>query len=230
MTEGIRMRERLVTACREVAPVLAEWRHHLHAHPELSFEEYETTEWIAGKLTEWEIPFTRPTPTGLVGLVEGCRPGPTIAVRADIDALPIVEQTGLPFASTRSGVMHACGHDGHTAMLLGLARFLSENRDFPGRVRLLFQPAEEKPPGGAKGLIAAGALEGVSACIGLHLMADTPVGKACISSGAMMANSDGFTVRIQGRGGHGASPHQTVDAIMVACNAVVNLQTIVARK
>ena len=224
------MRERLATASRAMAPVLAEWRQYLHAHPELSFAEYETTEWLAAKLTAWQIPYSRPTPTGLVGVIEGRRPGKTIAVRADIDALPITEETGLACASTRPGVMHACGHDGHTAILLGLAKFLAEHRDFPGRVKLLFQPAEEKPPGGAKAFVEAGVLDDVSACIGLHLMSDIPSGKAGIFAGAMMANSDGFSARIQGRGGHGASPHQTVDAVMVACNAVVNLQTVVARK
>ncbi|HWI50879.1 MAG TPA: amidohydrolase [Symbiobacteriaceae bacterium] len=224
------MREQLATTCREMAPVLAEWRQYLHAHPELSFAEYETTEWLAAKLAAWQIPCTRPTPTGLVGVIEGRRPGKTIAVRADIDALPITEETGLACASTRPGVMHACGHDGHTAILLGLAKFLAEHRDFPGRVKLLFQPAEEKPPGGAKAFVEVGVLDDVSACIGLHLMSDIPSGKAGICAGAMMANSDGFSARIQGRGGHGASPHQTVDAVMVACNAVVNLQTVVARK
>lgn len=224
------MRKRLAARVSEMAPNLTEWRRYLHAHPELSFEEFRTTEWLAERLTEWGIPFTRPTPTGLAGVVAGDRPGRTIAVRADIDALPICEETGLPFASKNPGVMHACGHDGHTAILLGLAKFLAENRNFPGRIKLLFQPAEEKPPGGARSFVEAGVLDGVAACIGLHLMSDIPIGKAGIFAGAMMAHSDGFTVRIQGRGGHGASPHQTVDAVMVACNAVVNLQTIVARK
>jgi amidohydrolase len=126
--------------------------------------------------------------------------------------------------------MHACGHDGHTAILLGLARFLKEHRDFPGRIKLLFQAAEERPPGGAQQLIAAGALDDVDACIGLHLMSDIPTGMAGITEGPMMANSDAFMARIQGRGGHGAKPHETIDAVMVACNAVVNLQTVVARK
>jgi amidohydrolase len=224
------MLERLTTAARDLGPTLTEWRRHFHAHPELSFQEHATTEFLAARLSEWGIPFTRPTPTGLVGLVEGGRPGPTIAVRADIDALPIVEETGLPFQSTSPGVMHACGHDGHTAILLGFAKFLSENRDFPGKIKLLFQPAEELPPGGAIAFVNAGVLDDVDACIGLHLIAEIPSGKAGITEGPMMAHSDRFTARIQGRGGHGASPHQTVDAIMVGCNAVVNLQTIVARK
>lgn len=224
------MRERLAEAVRGLAPMLVEWRQYLHAHPELSFEEYQTTEWLAAKLDAWSIPYTRPAPTGLVGLIEGNRPGRTIAVRADIDALPITEETGLACASTRPGVMHACGHDGHTAILLGLAKFLSEHREFPGRVKLLFQPAEEKAPGGAKSFVEAGVLDDVAACIGLHVMSDIPMGTAGIREGALMANSDAFAVRIQGKGGHGASPHQTIDAVMVACNAVVNLQTIVGRK
>ncbi len=224
------MLERLSNAVRESAEELRAWRRHLHAHPELSFEEHETTEWLAQRMSEWGISYTRPTPTGLVGLIEGSRPGKTIAVRADIDALPIQEENGFDFRSSRPGVMHACGHDGHTAILLGLSRFLSQNRDFPGRVKLLFQPAEEKPPGGARQFVEAGVLDDVDACIGLHLMANLPTGKAGITAGPMMANSDGFQARIQGRGGHGSAPHQTVDAVMVACNAVVNLQTVVSRK
>lgn len=224
------MLDRLASAARDWQQELTVWRRYLHQHPELSFEEYETTEWIAAKLAEWAVPFTRPTPTGLVGVVEGSRPGRTIAVRADIDALPIREENSFAFASSREGVMHACGHDGHTAILLGLTRFLSQHRDFPGRIKLLFQPAEEKPPGGAQAFVKAGVLDDVDACIGLHLISDIPTGKGGICAGPMMANSDGFLARIQGRGGHGASPHETVDAVMVACNAVVNLQTVVARK
>lgn len=220
----------LKEAANRSAQDLTNWRRHLHAHPEISFAEHETTSWLAKRMGEFGISYAQPTPTGLVGLIEGSRPGPTIAVRADIDALPIQEATGLPFASTNPGVMHACGHDGHTAILLGLARFLSEHRDFGGRVKMLFQPAEEKPPGGAQQFLAAGVLDDVDACIGLHLISDIPTGQAGIRSGPMMANSDGFLARIQGRGGHGSSPHQTVDAVMVACNAVVNLQTVVSRK
>jgi amidohydrolase len=224
------MLERLAASARQLGPAMTEWRRHLHIHPELSFEEYETTAWLAARMEEWGIAYSRPTPTGLVGVIEGRRPGRTVAVRADIDALPIVEETGLPFASTRPGVMHACGHDGHTAILLGLAQFLSRHRDFAGRVKLLFQPAEEKAPGGAQQFVKAGVLDDVDVCIGLHLMAETPTGRAGVCVGPMMANSDSFVARIQGRGGHGASPHQAVDAVMVACHAVVNLQTIVARK
>ncbi len=224
------MINRLAAAARTWAPAMVEWRRYLHTHPELSFEEFETTQWLARQLEALEIPFTRPTPTGLVGVVDGNRPGRTVAVRADIDALPITELNTFAFKSARSGVMHACGHDGHTAILLGLARFLAQNRDFPGRVKLLFQPAEEKPPGGAQQFIAAGVLADVDACIGLHLISDIPTGKAGIAAGPMMANTDGFRAVIQGRGGHGAEPHKTIDAVMVASHAVVNLQTVVSRK
>lgn len=224
------MLERLAAAARASADDMIQWRRHLHENPEISFAEYETTEWLARQLEAWSIPYTRPTPTGLVGLIEGNRPGKTIAVRADIDALPIHEENAFAFASKRPGAMHACGHDGHTSVLLGLTRFLAANRDFPGRIKLLFQPAEEKPPGGAQAFVNAGVLDDVEACIGLHLISDIPTGKASITAGPMMANSDNFTARIQGKGGHGASPHQTIDAVMVACNAVVNLQTVVARK
>ena len=224
------MIERLQAASRAWAADLTDWRRYLHANPEISFEEYQTTEWLAGKLEEWGISYARKTPTGLVGIVEGNRPGKTIAVRADIDALPIEELNTFAFKSQRPGAMHACGHDGHTAILLGLARFLSQNRDFPGRIKLLFQPAEEKPPGGAQQFIAAGYLDDVDAAIGLHLISDIPTGRAGICEGPMMANSDNFVAVIQGKGGHGASPHETVDAVTVACNAVMNLQTIVSRK
>ncbi|MFZ5827585.1 MAG: M20 metallopeptidase family protein [Bacillota bacterium] len=224
------MQTQLTTAAREWARDLTEWRRYLHANPEISFQEYETTEWLARKMEEWNIAYTRPTPTGLVGVIEGRRPGKTIALRADIDALPIMEANEFEFKSTRPGAMHACGHDGHTAILLGLSRFFSQNRDFAGRIKLLFQPAEELAPGGAKAFVEAGVLDDVDACIGLHLISDLPTGIATICNGPMMANSDSFTAVLTGRGGHGASPHQTIDAVMVACNAVMNLQTVVARK
>jgi len=222
--------DRLVTSARTMAPQLTEWRHHLHAYPEVSFQEVETTAWLAGFMERWGIPYTRPAATGLVGVIEGSRPGPTIALRADIDALPMQELNTFEFASKRPGAMHACGHDGHTAVLLGLAKFFSENRDFPGKIVLLFQHAEEKAPGGAKSFVEAGALEGVSACLGLHFSSQDVTGTAHIAAGPITANSDSWTAVIKGKGGHGAAPHRTIDAVMVACNAVVNLQTVVARK
>ncbi len=224
------MRNRLSSAALRSKQDMIDWRRYLHVNPEVSFEEFETTNWLANRMQEWGIAYTRPTPTGLVGIIEGNRPGPTVAIRADIDALPIHEENTFAFCSQRPGAMHACGHDGHTSILLGLSRFFSENRDFPGRIKLLFQPAEEKAPGGAQQFIAAGVLDDVDFCVGLHLISELPTGRAAITEGPMMANSDSFTAVVRGRGGHGASPHQTIDAVMVACNAVVNLQTVVARK
>lgn len=224
------MEEQLRLFASAMAPELTAWRRYLHAHPELSFQEHETTTWIAKKLEHWSIPFTRPAPTGLVGSIVGARPGPTVAVRADIDALPIQEENQFSFCSTRSGLMHACGHDGHTAILLGLAQFLSQHRGFPGRVKLIFQAAEEKLPGGAIQLVEAGLMDDVDACIGLHLSSDFDLGTAGIAVGPITANSDSFRATVQGRGGHGSQPELTVDAVMVACHAVVNLQTVVSRK
>jgi amidohydrolase len=214
----------------ELAAQLVAWRRHLHTNPELSFQEFETSKFIQARLTEWGIPFTLPADTSVVGLIEGSRPGPTVAVRADFDALPIQEQNQFEFKSGRSGVMHACGHDAHAAILLGLTLLLSQNRDFPGRVKLLFQAAEEQPPGGAIGLVKAGVLDDVDHIIGLHLMSDQPIGTALISAGPVSANSDRFTCTITGRGGHGAMPHTTVDALLVAAETVGSLQAIVSRR
>lgn len=235
---------------RHVAQVMDEviaWRRHLHQYPELSFQEYETTEFIEARLREMGVQTQRPTPTGVVGVIEGLRPVgerdrssgagaaasvvKTIAVRADIDALPIVEENDLPYKSTRDGVMHACGHDGHTAILLGVAKVLMACRDwFAGRVKLLFQPAEELPPGGAKQFIEAGVLAGVSAVVGLHLMSHIPTGKAGTRAGPLMANTDRFRIEIEGRAGHGARPHQAADAAVMAAQVILNLQAIVSRK
>ncbi|HEX6989047.1 MAG TPA: amidohydrolase [Bacillota bacterium] len=207
------------------------WRRHLHQHPELSFQEKETTAFIEARLRQFGIETLRPTPTGVVGVIQGGQPGRTVALRADIDALPIHEENNVPYRSTRDGVMHACGHDAHTAMLLGAARVLAEHRsDLRGCVKLLFQPAEELPPGGAMQFLEAGVLDDVDAIAGLHVMSNIPAGKASIRTGVMMAHSDRFTIEIEGHGGHGASPHQTRDATLMAAQLVVNLQTIVSRR
>lgn len=224
------MNAQLIPRTQELAEQVIAWRRYLHTHPELSFEEYETSRFIQQQLSEWGIPFTLPADTSVVGVIEGNRPGPTVAVRADIDALPIQEQNAFDFASSRPGVMHACGHDGHAAILLGLAKILSESPDFPGRVKLLFQAAEEKPPGGAIHLVQAGVLDDVDHVIGLHLMADRPAGTAFISTGTNTANSDRFSCTITGKGGHGAMPHTTVDALLVSTQVVTALQTIVSRR
>lgn len=210
---------------------LVAWRRHLHTNPELSFQEHETTTLIAGLLDEWDIPYDRPLETGVVGHLKGAQPGPTVAVRCDIDALPIQEENTFEFASARAGVMHACGHDGHTAILLGLARTLASQRgEIRGEIRLLFQPAEEVLESGARHFIDAGVLEGVDAVIGLHLISDLETGKISLRGGPIMASTDEFQITITGRGGHGASPHQTVDSLVVAASLVGELQTLVSRR
>jgi amidohydrolase len=219
-----------------VPPELAEqavaWRRHLHAHPELSFEEVETSAFVEETLRSLDgLEVERPTPTSVVARLRGSRPGRVLALRADMDALPIQEEADVPFASTRPGVMHACGHDAHTAILLAAARALGERRDeLAGEVRFLFQHAEEKPPGGAQQLVAAGALDGVDAVVGIHLLADEPVGTVSVPAGARAAASDTFSIEIRGAGGHAAAPHEAVDSVVVAAQVVMALQQIVSRE
>lgn len=222
---------RLSPAVRALAADLVAWRRHLHAWPELSYQERDTAAWVAEHLERLGIPVERPTATAVVGLIEGGLPGSTVALRADLDALPVQEENDVPYASRRPGVMHACGHDGHTAVLLGVARVLQGERErLPGRVKLVFQPAEEQPPGGALPLIEAGVLDGVSAVVGMHLWVDLPAGTAAVSAGPVMAHAEEFRIRITGSGGHGSQPHQGVDAVVVAAQVVLNLQTVVSRR
>jgi amidohydrolase len=196
-----------------VAADAVAWRRHLHAHPELSFNEHETARFISETLTSFGgLEIECPTATSVVARLHSGRPGRTLALRADIDALPIQEQSGVEFSLRSEGVMHACGHDGHTAMLLAVARLLvSKRAELSGEVRFLFQHAEEVPPGGAAELVAAGALQGVDAVIGCHLRSTLEVGKVAVPDGVCTAAADTFSVRIQGRGGHAAFPHKTVD-------------------
>ncbi len=207
------------------------WRRHLHAHPELSFEEHETSAWVAAQIEELgAFTVTRPTATSVMAVIRGAQPGPTLALRADLDALPIQEQTGLPFASTRDGVMHGCGHDGHTAILIGVAHVLAGAADqLRGEVRLLFQHGEETFPGGAGQLVAAGVMEGVDRVVGLHLWSPLPTGQVVVQDAAVMAACDIFTITIEGVGGHIAQPHTTVDPIVVGAEVVTALQQVVAR-
>lgn len=207
-----------------------EIRRELHRYPELSNEEFETTRRIRGWLEEagiriLDIPLT----TGLIAEVGGLQGGPVIAVRADIDALPIQEETGLPFASAHPGKMHACGHDFHTAALIGTAYALkAREAELKGTVRLIFQPAEEKAKG-ARQVIASGALDGVQAIFGMHNKPDLPVGTIGIKSGALMAAADGFVVEVAGRGTHAAVPEAGNDPIVTAAHLVTALQSIVSR-
>jgi amidohydrolase len=214
-----------------VAPDVVAWRRHLHAHPELSFSEHETARFVRETLESFGgLEISQPTPTSVVARLHGGRAGRIVALRADMDALPIQEESGVEFASSTAGVMHACGHDGHTAMLLGVARLLvGERAELAGEIRFLFQHAEEVPPGGAAELVAAGALEGVDAVIGGHLDSTLDVGKIAAIDGPCTAAADTFSISIHGRGGHGAFPHQTVDPIAVAAQVISNLQHIVSR-
>jgi amidohydrolase len=206
------------------------WRRHLHRHPEISFEEHETSAWIADKLASFGLEVERPTETSVLARLGSGRPGPTVALRADIDALPIHERSGVEFASERPGAMHACGHDGHTAMLLGAARTLTE-RELPGgELRFIFQHAEELAPGGARDMVAAGVMEGVDFVYGCHLWTPLELGKVAAVPGPFMAAADFFRLTITGRGGHAGLPHTAVDTIACAAELVGSLQHIVSRR
>ncbi|MBY0012207.1 amidohydrolase [Paenibacillus typhae] len=205
-------------------------RRHLHRHPELSNEEYETTQYIASQLTQAGIKILDyGLATGVIAEIGSGRPGPVIALRADIDALPVQEETGAEYASLFPGKMHACGHDFHTAALLGAAYLLKQQEErLPGTVRLLFQPAEEKAQG-AQRVIASGALQEVRAVIGLHNKPDLPVGTIGITGGPLMAAADGFAVTVKGSGSHAAVPEAAVDPIVAAAHIVTALQSVVSR-
>ncbi len=212
---------------------LIETRRHLHAHPELSFEEHETAAYVAERLERWGYEVTRNVGgLGVVGRLKQGEGGRSIAIRADMDALPIQEATGLPYASRTHGKMHACGHDGHTAMLLGAAEYLARTRHFNGTVNLIFQPAEEAGKiSGAQAMIADGLFERFpcDAIFGLHNHPGAPAGTFLMRAGPLMAAADTAIITITGRGGHASRPHLTVDPIVVAANMVMTLQTVVAR-
>ncbi len=228
----------LQTAVDEILPGVVADRRHLHEHPELGMQEYETSKFVAERLRQLGVDDIRTgiANTGVTGLIRGTGSGPNadrvLMLRADMDALPIEEENDVEYRSQTPGVMHACGHDGHTAMLMGTARILMGMRDrFAGTVKVLFQPAEEGP-GGAKPMIEEGALEDphVDASFGLHLAQEMPLGQVASKAGPSMAAADGFRVTIQGRGGHGARPHGCVDPIMVGAQIITALQTLVSRE
>ena len=219
---------------RAIEPDLIRWRRHLHQHPEVSFEETQTTLWLEQRLREIGVEaIDRPTKTGLVAHLFGNKPGKpaVVAFRADIDALPMQEDNDLPYASANAGAMHACGHDGHAAMMLSLARLLHDHRErFCGEARLIFQHAEELPPGGAIELVRAGALEGAEAVQGLHLSSAFETGMFALKEGVLTSNVDRFTVTVTGRGGHCAFPEQCADPLLAASEIVIALQSIVSRR
>lgn len=210
---------------------MVSWRRYLHQYPELSFQEQQTSAWIEQQLTEIGCQVTRcQHNNGLIVSIKGAHAGPTVALRADMDGLPIQDEKQVEYASKVSGVMHACGHDAHTATLLAIARFYQERAEqLKGERRLLFQPAEEVAPGGAASMIAEGALDGVDAVYGVHLWTPLAYGKVATKSGNFMSAVDDFVIEVQGLGGHGGMPHHTIDAIVIGSHIVQSLQTIVSR-
>lgn len=205
-------------------------RRHFHQHPEKSMEERETTAFIMARLNEMGIPHRKLNPSGVVAEIPGGRPGKTVALRADMDALTIQEETGLPFASKAEGLMHACGHDLHMAGLLGAARLLwQERQSLGGNVRLIFQPGEEVGKG-AKAVIEQGGMEGVDMVFGMHNMPSLPAGTVAGSVGPVFSAADYFKITIQGKAGHGATPEDAIDATVAASALVMNLQPLVSRE
>ncbi len=208
------------------------WRRHLHTIPELAFDCHETAAFVVDRLREFGITDIHQgiATTGIVAIIEGQGDGPTIGLRADMDALPMQEETGLEYASKYAGKMHACGHDGHTTMLLGAARYLAETRNFKGRVALIFQPAEEHG-GGGEVMVQEGILDrfDIKEVYALHNAPGTPVGQFYTTPGPIMAAADSFDIHITGKGGHGAMPHETVDPVVAAVSIAQSIQTIVSR-
>ncbi|MEO8567805.1 MAG: M20 family metallopeptidase [Ginsengibacter sp.] len=208
-------------------------RHHLHAHPELSFKEFETSKFVQQKLNDWGIKYKVMAATGVVGIIKGKNPvSKVIALRGDMDALPITEQNEIDYRSKNEGVMHACGHDVHTTCLLGAAKILNELKDeWEGTIKLIFQPGEERNPGGASILIKEGVLENPKpdAIFALHVHSGLEVGKLSFRSGMVMASADEIYITITGKGGHAAAPYLATDTILTASQLVVNLQQVISR-
>ncbi|WP_160724989.1 M20 family metallopeptidase [Bacillus sp. USDA818B3_A] len=222
--------QKIKEAIQNYSEELTALRRKLHSEPELSWEEENTTAFVCGYLEELGIPYRRTVPTGVIATIQGGKPGKTVALRGDMDALSVEElNKDLPYASKEEGKMHACGHDAHTAMLLIAAKALvKQKEDLPGNVRLLFQPAEEVAEG-AKALVEQGAVEGVDNVFGIHIWSQMPTGKVSCPAGPSFASADFFKVTFKGRGGHGAMPHDCIDAAIVASSFVMNIQTIVSR-
>jgi hippurate hydrolase len=227
------MLERIRQLAKQYASEFIEVRHYLHAHPELSYQEFETSKFVQQKLSEYKIPFEVKATTGVIGLIKGKNPDSRIiALRADMDALPINEQNDVPYKSTTQNVMHACGHDVHTTCLLGAAKILSETKnDWEGTVKLIFQPGEEKNPGGASLLIKEGVLENPKpeGIFALHVNPQLEVGRLSFRSGKVMASADELYITIKSKGGHAAAPHLTVDTILIASHLIVALQQVISR-
>jgi amidohydrolase len=227
------MIEKIKALAKQYSPEFIEVRHHLHANPELSYQEFETSKFIQNKLKKFGIPFEIKATTGVLGLIKGKNPDKRIiALRADMDALPIKEENKVPYKSKNEGVMHACGHDVHTTCLLGAAKILNELKsDWEGTVKLIFQPGEEKNPGGASLMIKDGVLENPkpTAIFAMHVHPGLESGKLSFRGGKVMASADELYFTIKGKGGHAASPHLCVDPIVIASYLIISLQQLISR-
>lgn len=227
------MIEKIKRLARDYASEFIEVRHHLHAHPELSYEEFETSTFIQQKLFSWGIHFEVKAVTGVIALIKGKNPEKRIiALRADMDALPIVEENEVPYKSVNTGVMHACGHDVHTTCLLGAAKILQETKeDWEGTIKLIFQPGEEKNPGGASLLIKEGVLENPAPekIFALHVHPGMETSNYSFRGGMVMASADEIYITIKCKGGHAAAPQFTADSILIASHLVISLQQIISR-
>ncbi|MBM3413018.1 MAG: amidohydrolase [Bacteroidetes bacterium] len=228
------MQARIQQLANTYLPELISWRRHLHQNPELSYQEFETAAFVQDKLTAWNIPYQVMAGTGVIGLIKGNNPQKkVIALRADLDALPIQEENNTPYRSCKPGIMHACGHDAHTACLLGAAKILQETKDqWEGTVKLIFQPGEEKNPGGASLLIKEGVLENPrpDAIFALHVHTTLDTGKVSFRSGKVMASADEIYITIHGKGGHAASPQTAIDPILISAHLITTLQQMVSRR
>ncbi|ASN06580.1 M20 family metallopeptidase [Virgibacillus necropolis] len=226
------MRKELHQRIDQLYQEMVDIRRYLHQHPELSFKEEKTAKYIADFYDDLGIPYqTKVGGNGVIATLKGGKPGKTVALRADFDALPIQDEKDVPYKSKVDGVMHACGHDGHTATLLSLAKaLLSFQDELPGTVVFLHQHAEEYAPGGAKPIVESGALNHVDAVFGTHLWATTPLGVMQTSKDVFMAGADRFDITIQGKGGHGGYPHETNDAIIIGAEVITQLQKIISRR
>jgi amidohydrolase len=227
------LKEKIRQLAKQYAPETIEIRRHLHAHPELSFKEFQTSAFVQEKLRKLDIPFEIIAKTGVVGIIKGKNPDKrVIALRADMDALPIKEENSISYKSQNEGVMHACGHDAHTSILLGASKILQELKsEWEGTVKLIFQPGEERNPGGASLLVKEGVLQNPQpqAIFGLHVHPGLEIGKFSFRGGPSMASADEIFITVRGKGGHAANPHLTVDTILVASHIVVALQQVISR-
>jgi len=228
------MQARIQQLAKAYLPELINWRRHLHQHPELSYQEFETAKFVQDKLSEWGIPFQVMAGTGVIGLIKGNNPHKKIiALRADLDALPIQEENNTSYQSCKPGIMHACGHDVHTACLLGAAKILVETKEhWEGTIKLIFQPGEEKNPGGASLLIKEGVLENPrpTAIFALHVHTALEAGKVSFRGGKVMASADEIYITVHGKGGHAASPQAVIDPILISAQLITALQQVISRR